>query len=196
MRVLGGLNRIREEGGFTLVELLVVMSILAVLAAVVIPTVTGVNTSARNVAQPNDLSNIQTSITNFNADSGNWPTRAPYSGSAWAAGARPTVAYSVTAGAIVTFTVNSIANLNWDASQSVAGTTKVFFPDYVGSKPKHVSDTITVNAGATAGPYIVIKGATTYTVTVLNDTGAAITYNPWGIDRNGQVWTFVDKDSY
>jgi type IV pilus assembly protein PilA len=56
-------NRLkRRQRGFTLVELLIVVAILGVLAAVVIPNVTGLVGSGQSEAAATELQNVQTAM--------------------------------------------------------------------------------------------------------------------------------------
>jgi prepilin-type N-terminal cleavage/methylation domain-containing protein len=189
------------EKGFTLVELLVVMSILAVLAAIVFPTVTGVNTKARSTAQPTDIQQMQTGVDRFNADDTDgspWPTKASLAGASpgWSAGALPTAAYAGNGTKTVpyTFTVDSIAGVDFASAATVDGQSKTFVPDYV-SKPKHASDTITLASGDSQS-FTINKFGITVTVALSNGTGSQVSFDAWGIDKDGKVWIFVDRTSY
>ncbi len=177
-------DRTREKG-FTLVELLVVMSIMAVLAAVVVPAVTGINTTARNAAQPEDINQLQNAATRFNADSGSWPTKASTGASA---GALPATTFTNTT-TLYTFTKASIAGIALTSTYD----SKTFVPDYT-STPKHGSDTVTVPT--TNKTITISKQGVTNTVTLLNTTAAEETWDAWGIDSKGGVWSFITKDSY
>jgi len=53
------------EAGFTLIELMVVLLILAILMAIAIPTFLGVTGSANNRAAQSDLANALTAVTSF-----------------------------------------------------------------------------------------------------------------------------------
>ena len=60
----------RGKGGFTLVELLVAAGILAILAAVAVPTVANFISSSHSDAAAAELSNVQTAVDSMMADRG------------------------------------------------------------------------------------------------------------------------------
>ena len=60
--------------GFTLVELLLVLVILAVLAAVVVPKFTKRSEQARTTAASTDIANLGTALDAFEIDTGRYPT--------------------------------------------------------------------------------------------------------------------------
>ena len=59
--------------GFTLVELLVVLTILAILAGIVLPMVAGRTEQARIIAATTEISTLVTAISMFEADNGYYP---------------------------------------------------------------------------------------------------------------------------
>lgn len=60
--------------GFTLMELLLVLVILGVLAALVVPKFTNRSQQARETAAQADISNIETAINAFEIDTGRFPS--------------------------------------------------------------------------------------------------------------------------
>lgn len=62
-----------RRGGFTLVEMLLVLVILATLAAVVIPKFAGRSRQARETAAKVDIASIENAIGQFEADCGHYP---------------------------------------------------------------------------------------------------------------------------
>lgn len=62
-----------RRGGFTLVEMLLVLVILATLAAVVIPKFAGRSRQARETAASSQIANLEISIDAFEVDNGYYP---------------------------------------------------------------------------------------------------------------------------
>jgi general secretion pathway protein G len=77
MRTLYGImhRRIRgRDGGFTLIELMVVMTILALLAALVVPKLVGRTDDARITAARVEMKNIGSALDLYKLDNGFYPT--------------------------------------------------------------------------------------------------------------------------
>ena len=66
--------RNRRNRAFTLIELMVVVLILAVLAALVVPRIVGRGEDAKVGAAKTDLTSIKSLLDNFQLDNGRFPT--------------------------------------------------------------------------------------------------------------------------
>ena len=64
----------RRDGGFTLVELLLVLVILGTLAAIVVPKFAGRSEQARVTAAKSQIANFETALDAFEVDNGYYPT--------------------------------------------------------------------------------------------------------------------------
>jgi general secretion pathway protein G len=64
----------RNQRGFTLVELLLVMVILALLAGLILPNLIGKAESAKNKAAASQISRISMSVENYYLDTGQTPS--------------------------------------------------------------------------------------------------------------------------
>ena len=67
------IERAREEGGFTLIELMIVIVILGVLAGIVLFAVGGITDRGATAACKTDLSTIQTGVEAYYAKTGGYP---------------------------------------------------------------------------------------------------------------------------
>ncbi|MBI5364156.1 MAG: prepilin-type N-terminal cleavage/methylation domain-containing protein [Planctomycetes bacterium] len=63
----------RQRAGFTLMELVIVISILAILAGTLIPRITNRMASARDARRLSDVHAIRDAIDQFYLDHGRWP---------------------------------------------------------------------------------------------------------------------------
>ena len=73
--MIGFLNRMKKVGhrGFTLVELMIVVAIIGILAAIAIPQFSAYRTRAFNTAADSDLRNVRTSLEAYYADNQGYP---------------------------------------------------------------------------------------------------------------------------
>lgn len=71
-------NLYRKEKGFTLVELMVVIIILAVLTAIAVPSYMALRNRARVAAAQSEMQNIATALELYNADNDAYPLTAAY----------------------------------------------------------------------------------------------------------------------
>ena len=67
------LKRVKQKKGFTLVELLIVIIILAVLAAIAVPTYLTMRDRAREAGTEVEMANIATALELYNADNEEYP---------------------------------------------------------------------------------------------------------------------------
>jgi prepilin-type N-terminal cleavage/methylation domain-containing protein len=67
------IERARSEGGFTLIELMIVIVILGILAGIVLFAVNGINDRGTSAACKTDQSTITTAVEAFYAKTGNYP---------------------------------------------------------------------------------------------------------------------------
>jgi general secretion pathway protein G len=67
-------KRRNRAAGFTLIELLLVVVIIGILAAIVVPKLTGRSEDARISAAKSDLNNMRTALSMYEVDNGKYPT--------------------------------------------------------------------------------------------------------------------------
>ena len=67
-------SRKAAVGGFTLIEVMVVVIILGILAAIVVPRLTGRTEEAKKVKAEVDIKNIEAALELFNLDNGFYPS--------------------------------------------------------------------------------------------------------------------------
>ena len=73
----------RKQQGFTIVELLIVIVVIGILAALVITTFTGIQQKARNTERQTDIKAIHGQVEAYYAQNGNYPTVGNLNDSTW-----------------------------------------------------------------------------------------------------------------
>lgn len=75
-------NRQKEQG-FTIVELLIVIVVIGILAALVVTTFTGIQQKARNTERQTDIKAIHGQVEAYYAQAGKYPTLANINDATW-----------------------------------------------------------------------------------------------------------------
>jgi prepilin-type N-terminal cleavage/methylation domain-containing protein len=73
----------RKQSGFTIVELLIVIVVIGILAALVITTFTGIQQRARNTERETDIKALHSQIEAYYAQKGNYPRLADVNSATW-----------------------------------------------------------------------------------------------------------------
>ncbi len=73
----------KKQSGFTIVELLIVIVVIGILAALVITTFTGIQQKARNTERTTDIKAIHGQVEAYYAQNGKYPTLANLNDAAW-----------------------------------------------------------------------------------------------------------------
>ena len=73
----------KRNQGFTIVELLIVIVVIGILAALVITTYAGIQSKARNAKRQTDIQSLQTQIEAFFSQNGYYPSYADLNSSTW-----------------------------------------------------------------------------------------------------------------
>lgn len=69
-----GMKKIRNRKGFTLIELMVVITILGILAVLILPRITGQTDEARKTATRIQIKNVEQALHMFELDNGFYPS--------------------------------------------------------------------------------------------------------------------------
>ncbi len=72
-----------KQSGFTIVELLIVIVVIGILAALVITTFTGIQQKARNTERTTDIKALHGQVEAYYAQNGKYPTLANLNDSTW-----------------------------------------------------------------------------------------------------------------
>ena len=68
------IGRLRRTRGFTLIEIIVVITIMAIMAALIVPRVVGRTDDARIAAARQDIATLMNALKLYRLDNGRYPT--------------------------------------------------------------------------------------------------------------------------
>ncbi len=210
-----------HEKGITLLELVVVLSILAVVASIVTPAVGGQTTRGRASTKASDIAAVQSAVDNFSSDSpsnsdlsSGYPVNGKQKPSNTTGNYHAVISdFKLPDGSTTTLYVKPIDfNSEFTASGEAGTTTKKLVPNYVRAFPKHSGTTtgggdpnikLNVSEQNTDGTVVFTGGNVTFP-TGSNDytpggtigTSAPTNVGVWVIDQDGRVWILLDDGYY
>jgi prepilin-type N-terminal cleavage/methylation domain-containing protein len=76
-------SKATRQEGFTIVELLIVVVVIGILAALVITTYTGIQAKSRDSKRLTDLQNVQTNLELYFQTAGYYPSLTDMNNAAW-----------------------------------------------------------------------------------------------------------------
>lgn len=170
----------KQSKGFTLIELMVVMTILSVLAGIVVPAVTGTTTIGRGAALTSDIVTVQQAVDRFagenpsGTDKG-WPT------GDWD-----------TSGGKGTLPATGSVPIDWGASFDKDGSKKIFLITYLRGSVTHsgatrgVKPTDGIDIKTIISPLKAID-VTAATHGELTDGNIKVTYNGTTVTRTSSA---------
>jgi prepilin-type N-terminal cleavage/methylation domain-containing protein len=76
-------SKLKKQQGFTIVELLIVIVVIGILAALVITTFTGIQKKARDTERQTDIKAVHGQVEAYYAQNGRYPTLTDINDSTW-----------------------------------------------------------------------------------------------------------------
>ncbi len=198
----------RRARGVTLLELVVVLSILAIVSALVTPAVSGQTTRARAATKAADTSTVQGAVDLYSGEApassddnprypvnqGTLPTAADYHATI--------TSFRLSDGSTATLYVKPLLfSASYTAADS--STTKTFAPDYLKWAPKHKAVTVDADGKDSNGVRVFSGGTISFTGgRDYSETGtgagspAPTSISVWVVDHNGLVRLLLDDGYY
>ncbi len=104
----------KKEEGFTLIELMIVVAIIGILAAIAIPNFLRYQAKAKQTEAKSNLGSIYTSQITYNAETDTYSNA--FTNLDWAASGSTRYTYAIPQSAATQFTVTAKANVDGDAT--------------------------------------------------------------------------------
>lgn len=202
MRFLG------REKGVTLLELVVVLSIMAVIASIVAPAVGGKTTGGRGTAKASDTATVQGAVDNYVGEapaSVSYPVNGNQKPTSATGGYQAKITgFVMPDGSSATLYVKPVDfKSSFSAVGESAEATKTFVPNYLKTYPKHSGATgstsdpnVLASTTNFTGGVISFTGGKDYTPTTGDRTTVADSIGVWVIDQDSRVWVLLDDSAY
>lgn len=206
-----------QEKGITLLELVVVLSILAVVASIVTPAVGGQTTRGRASTKASDIAAVQSAVDNFSSDSpsnsdltAGYPVNGKKKPSSSEYHAKIN-SFVLPDGSTTILYVKPIDfNAEFTASGESGTSTKKLVPGYVRAFPKHSGTTSGTDPNVAldvdqentdgkvvfSGGDVVFTGGKDFTPTTGDGVALPTSVGVWVIDQDGRVWILLDDGYY
>ena len=116
----------KRQSGFTIVELLIVIVVIGILAAIVITTYSGIQAKARNAKRETDIQSLQTQVEAFYSQNGYYPNAYDLNSWAFIAANMKSLATSAEQDPSSTCTLPSATNATGNCISSAAPAAKSY----------------------------------------------------------------------
>ena len=213
-------NRLAGQSGFTLIELTVVVAVIALLAAAVLPNVTGLSAAGRSTGKLGDLHEVTLAVERFRIETKTLPVVGPGvpvervrdadgdgviriavdTNAANGTGALPPTIDATCA--------TSSASLAAAFAECLGAVDLALLRDFLKGNPQHAGEDVTDAAydGGQSTPDLVFERVNLHgdglAVYVQDDGGPGGTAFPcgalrvWNVDKNGRVLVLKDDTQY
>jgi general secretion pathway protein G len=72
-RILNAVKRLKENDGMTLIEIMIVITIIAIMGAIVVPNLMDMPKKAKAQAAKESINNLKLALQNYSLNNGNYP---------------------------------------------------------------------------------------------------------------------------